>query len=141
MHAEFSRAASKEAWTDFICSLKGTKLYVLSLEPPVDVGERIIGIDLVLRDTDKPKDTDNLFNPHGNWHGSQRYNFMADDLLRGASGSTFGKNRSIAVKNRDLIFAVELVDVKLSVRPDGSHVIDDLKLSISVDNLPHARRN
>jgi hypothetical protein len=138
MQAEFLRKDSKEMWTDYIYSSNGTELYVLSFEPQVDVGKRVIGIDLVLRDVKNSKKNENLLNPPDIWHGLQPYSFMAQDLLHGANESAFGRERSIAVRSRGLHFTVELLDAKVSASSDGAHQIDHLKLSISADNLPHA---
>jgi hypothetical protein len=138
MQAEFSRRVPKRIWTDNIVSATNKKLYIFSLEPQVDVDKHIIGVDLVLRDAEKSKTDENLnlLNPPGNWHGLQPYNFMASDLLHGAEQSAFGKNRNIRVASRRLAISIQIMGVRVSTLPNGTHEIDELRLSLSADNLP-----
>lgn len=134
MQAEFSQEAAKRMWTDYIYSSENKKLYSLSLKPEVDVGGHITGIDLILRDVGNPKVTENLLDPIGNWHGLQPYSFMANDLLHGADASAFGTRRIITVKGRGLDISIQILNVRVSALPDGTHEIDELKLSLAVHN-------
>jgi len=136
MLAEFSRGTSKKAWTDYIYSPANKKLYVLFLEPQVDVGNHIIGIDLLLRDAKKPKVDENLLNPPGPWHGLQPYSFMAIDLLHGAGGSAFGAHRTVRVRRRRLDVGIQILEVRVSALSNGGYQVDELKLSVQVDNVP-----
>ena len=138
MQAQFSQGASTKAWTDHLYSPSNKKLYVLSLVPEVDVGKHAIGIDLVLRNAEKPKTGENLLSPTGNWHGLQPYNFVASDLKHGADGSVFGARRSIKVTSRKLNVVIQILGVKSRALPNGTLEIDDLKLSVFVDNLPNS---
>jgi hypothetical protein len=135
MQAEFSRAASKKVWTDYIYSPTNKKLYVFSLEPQLDVGNHIIGIDLLLRDAERPKSDENLLNPPRPWHGLQPYSFMASDLLHGAGGSAFGAHRTIRVRGRGLDVGIQILVARISALPDGAYQIDELKLSVTADNM------
>ena len=58
----FARVFEK-GWTDHLDSRSNKKLYVLSLEPEVDVGNHVIGIDLVLRNAEEPNTDENLPSP------------------------------------------------------------------------------
>jgi hypothetical protein len=108
------------------------------MEPEADVGKHVIGVDLVLRNADEPKTDENLLSPPGNSHGLQPYNFVASDLLHGADRSVFGARRSIKVTSRKLNIVIQILDVKFRTLSDGTQEIDDLKLSVSVDNLPNS---
>jgi hypothetical protein len=138
MHAQFSQGDSAKAWTDHLDSPANKKVYILSLEPDLDVGRHVIGVDLVLRDADEPKTNENLLSPAKNWHGLQPYNFVASDLLSGADRSVFGARRSIKITSRELDIEIQIVDVKLTALPDGTREIDELKLAVSANNLPNS---
>jgi hypothetical protein len=138
MQAEFSREDSTKTWTDHLYSPSNRKLYVVSLEPEVNVAKHVIGVDLVLRNAEKPKTAENLLSPVGNWHGLQPYNFVATDLMHGADKSVFGACRSIKVINRKLNVVIRILDEKIRALPDGTQEIDVLKLAVSVDNLPNS---
>ena len=136
MRAEFSPENSTKPWTDHLYSPSNKKLYDLSLEPEVSVAKHVIGVDLVLRNAENPKADENLLRPAGNWHGLQPYNFVATDLMHGADKSVFGARRSIKVTSKKLTVAIQILDEKIRALPDGTQEIDDLKLAVSVDNLP-----
>ena len=108
----------------------------MSLEPEVNVAKQVIGVDLVLRNAENPKTDENLLRPAGNWHGLQPYNFVATDLMHGADKSVFSARRSIKVTSKKLTVLIQILDAKIRALPDGTHEIDDLKLAISVENLP-----
>jgi hypothetical protein len=135
MQAQFSLERSSMLWTDSLYSPSKSNLYVLSLEPEVDVGKHVIGIDLVLRDAKKPKAGENLLNPSGKWHGLQPYSFTARDLLDGADRSAFGAHRTITVTSEGLDIRIHVLDVSVNTLLDGTHQIDKLSLSISAENL------
>jgi hypothetical protein len=139
MQIQFLRGASKEVWADQLYSPSNKKLYILSLEPELDVGRYVVGVDLVLRDAEEAKTDENLLSPAGNWHGLQPFNFMASDLLHGADKSAFGARRTIKVTSRRLNVAIQILDSKVRTSPEGTHEIDELKLSISADNLPNSQ--
>jgi hypothetical protein len=136
MHAQFSEPDSARAWTDHLDSIANKKAYTLSLEPELDVGKHVVGVDLVLRDADEPKTSENLLSPSTNWHGLQPYNFVASDLLNGSDRSAFGSRRSIKITSRELDIEIQILDVTLRTLPDGTQEIGELKLAISADNLP-----
>jgi hypothetical protein len=138
MQAEFSRRASTQAWTDYLYSPSNKKLYVLSLEPEIDVAKHVVGVDLVLRDAEKPKADENLLSPAGNWHGLQPYDFDATDAIHGAEGTVFGANRSIKVTNRQLNVVIHILDIRTRPLPDGTQELELLKLAVSVDNSPNS---
>lgn len=138
MQAEFSQGTSTTTWTDYLYSPSNKKLYILSLEPEVNVAKHVIGVDLVLRNAEKPKTDENLLSPAGNWHGLQPYNFVATDLMHGADRSVFGVRRSIKVTSRKLNVVIQILDEKISASPDGTQEIDVLKLAVSADNLPNS---
>jgi hypothetical protein len=137
MQAEFSQEDSTKAWTDHLYSPSNKKIYVLSLKPEVNLAKNVIGVDLVLRDAEKPKTDENLLSPAGIWHGLQPYNFVATDLILGADRSAFGARRSIKVRSRKLNVIIQILAAKIIASPDGTQEIDVLKLAISVDNLPN----
>src|ERR1700691_3397146 len=136
MLAQFSQGASTRAWAGQLYSPSKKKLYVLSLEPEVDVGKHVIGVDLFLRYAGEPKPGENLLSPAGNWQGLQPYNFVGSDLLHGSDRSVFGASRSIKVTSRELNIVIQILDVKVRTLSNGTQEIDDLKLSVSADNLP-----
>ena len=138
MQAQFSQGAPKAVWTDNLYSLSNKKLYVLSLNPEVNVGKHVVGIDLVLRNAEESEARKNLLSPTGKWHGLQPYNFVASDLLHGAERSAFGARRSIKVTSGGLDIEIQVLDVKVGALPDGTQEIDELKLSIFADNLPRS---
>ena len=135
MQAEYSRGALTKGWTDYTYSAAKKKLYVLSLEPQVDTAKHVIGLDVVLRDADKPNADENLLDPPGEWHGLQPYSFMASDLVNGPRGSAFGSRRSIAVTNRGLSIGIRILDVRIRTLPNSTHEISELRLALSADNL------
>jgi hypothetical protein len=138
MQAEFSRENSTKPWTDHLYSPSNKKLYDLSLEPEVNGAKHVIGVDLVLRDTENPNTDGNLLRPARNWHGLQPYNFVATDLMHGAEKSVFGARRSIKVTSKRLNIVIQILDAKIRALPDGTHEFDDLKLAVSVENLPNS---
>jgi hypothetical protein len=138
VQAEFSLKNSTKPWADHLYSPSNKKLYDLSLEPEVSVAKHVIGVDLVLRNADNLKTDENLLRPAGNWHGLQPYNFVATDLMHGADKSVFGLRRSIKVTTKKLTVVIQILDEKIRALPDGTQEIDDLKLAISVDNLPNS---
>jgi hypothetical protein len=138
MQAEFSPENSTKPWTDHLYSPSNKKLYDLSLEPGVNVAKQVIGVDLVLRNSENPKTDENLLRPAGNWHGLQPYNFVATDLMHGTDKSAFGARRSIKVMSKKLTVVIQILDAKIRALPDGTHEIDDLKLAVSVENLPNS---
>jgi hypothetical protein len=138
MQAEFSRKDSTKTWTDYLYSRSNKKLYVFTLQPDLNAAKQVIGVDLVLRDARNPNTDDNLLSPAGNWHGLQQYNFVATDLKHGADKSVFGARRSIKVTRKKLTVVIQIQDEKIRALPDGTQEIDDLKLAVSVDNLPNS---
>ena len=138
MQAEFSRERSANPWTDHLYSRSNKELYDLRPEPESNAAKHVIGVDLVLRSAVNPMTDENLLSPAGNWHGLQPYNFVATDLMHGAGKSVFGARRSIKVPSKKLVLVIQILDAKIRTLPDGTQELDDLKLAVSVDNVPNS---
>jgi hypothetical protein len=130
--ADFSRSSSAKPWSTYLVSQGGKRTYKLFLEPEYDKNRVLIGVDLQLVDARGSADV-NLLNPH-DWHGLQPYDFVASDLIQGAEKSTFGAHRTITVEGRGIAVQIDIIKVQVSPATGGGYQIDDLALSIAVDN-------
>ncbi len=142
MKVEFSREATTKRWSRQIESTAGKPAYFLKLRPEYAVGHYLIGISLVLQDARRIEGDSNLLRPSGDWHGLQPYNFMAEDLSHGPQHSAFGSHRTIINRERGIIVQIDILDARTSIRHDKNSAIppdfpqlDELSLTVSVDNL------
>jgi len=115
---------------------------MLTIQPDYAVGHYLEGVDLVLRRIGDENEDDNLLSPPENWHGLQRYNFMAWDLHADADKSAFGRIRNIVIKRLGLVVRIEVKKAATSVGPHHTPPIpadypelDELWLEVRVDNL------
>lgn len=141
-HVHFSRSEAGPRWTQYVVRTSGGPAYVLTLQPDYDIGNYLAGVDLVLRRTGDQSEDHNLLSPPGNWHGPQRYNFMAWDLHSGVDKSIFGRIRNIVIKRLGLVVRIEVEKAVTSVGPHHTPPIpadapelDELWLAVRVDNL------
>jgi hypothetical protein len=138
LHAQavFSRSSPGKAWSEFVRTTSGKKVYRLFFDPQRDVSGILVGVDLVLSDSMHGPGL-NLLNPPGNWHGLQPYDFVASDFLHGPNKSGFGAHRVISVDRKGIVVDIDVLDVKVSASPGGKTQIDTVNLSIDVQNLSH----
>jgi hypothetical protein len=136
--AHFSKGPLAEHWTAQVLGVDGKPVYDLSLEPERTKSDAVIGVDLVMRSADSQcaGDGSNLLNPRHNWHGLQPYSFVGRDLAQGTDKSIFGAHRSVKVGRNKLAVQMDVSSVKVSPLPNGDYEIDDLTVSVGIDNLP-----
>ena len=75
-----------------------------------------------------------MLEPRKNWHGLEPYDFVAADLAQGIDKSAFGAHRKIRLANLDVVVQIDLLSAGVSRAPGGEYQIDELKISLSVDN-------
>jgi len=132
--AEFSRSSSAKEWSASVLTPEGRRAYKLFFEPEYDVNRALAGVDLVLSDLQNRGSKKNLLSPPRNWHGLQPYNFVASDLLQGPDKSTFTSHRTMKIDNRGIVVQIDVLNVSLSSLPGGDHQIDEVQLSVTVNN-------
>jgi len=139
LHTEvdYGRGARVELWSADIESSAGEKQFVLWLCPEYWAGKRqLAGLDLVLNEAGVHQWEHNLLSPPGNWHGLQPNMFAANDLKQGAANSSFGAHRTMAIESRGIVVRVDVLEADTSPLSDKRSELDELRLAISVDNLP-----
>ena len=94
-------------------------VYVLSLEPGIDVGRHILTLDLVLKGSGAKTDAPNLLAPAGMWHGYQAYMFAGRDFTQGEQKSAFGEKRTIFTKRLGFVVRIDVSKVKVSLISDA----------------------
>ena len=141
-HVHFSRSQAGPRWMQYVMSTSGSPAYMLTIQPDYAVGHYLEGVDLVLRRIGDENEDDNLLSPQENWHGLQRYNFMAWDLRADVDKSAFGRIRNIVIKRLGLVVRIEVKKAATSVGPHNTPPIpadypelDELWLEVRVDNL------
>lgn len=119
-------------------TLDGKRVYQLKFEPEHGPKDEVIGLDLVLADAQKDRDSSgsNLLSPQKNWHGLQPYNFVGGDLAQGSGKSIFGSHRELKLDARKLLVRMDISKVKVSPLPNGDYQIDELEITVAVENLP-----
>ncbi len=115
--ATFSLEGADSPWSVPIKTANGRAAYVLSLEPQRDVGNRPVGVELILRRANSRSDGQNLLAPTGNWHGLQAYDFPGRDLAQGTQKTAFGEKRTIVVERLGLKVRIVLLSAKVSPLP------------------------
>jgi hypothetical protein len=133
--AYFSRTSSAKPWHAYVLTSRGTPAYKLSFEREYDVNRKLVGINLLLTDAKKTGRSMNLLNPPQNWHGLQPHFFVASDLAQGPSQSVFGAHRTIKIESKGIVVQIDILNARVSPLTGGGFQIDDLQLSITVDNL------
>ena len=134
--AEFARGSSATApWSTYVYTSDGRRAYVMWFSAEYDVAGNLVGIDLVLNRSGRRDPDFNLLAPSGNWHGLQPYMFPASDLVHGPEGTGFGASRTISVGRVRLVVKIAILASKVSKASAGSYQVDQLRLSIDVENL------
>ena len=132
--ARFSAQSAENRWSVPIKSTDGRTVYVLSLEPELDVGNHIAELELVLRRPSARNDAPNLLDPTGIWHGLQACDFPGRDLAQGVQKTVFGEKRTIHLKRLGLVVRIAVLKATVSPISAGDFQIDALDLQIVVDN-------
>ncbi len=112
----FSRADAEHPWAQYITTPSGTRLYIITLQPEYALGNRLAGVNLVLRKTEGTDTHLNLLNPYGR-HGMQPYIFNAMDLRNGIDKSAYGRARKIKVGALGLVVDIDLKQARVNVGP------------------------
>jgi len=89
-------------------------------------------------DAQKERDSpsSNLLSAQKNWHGLQPYNFVGRDLAQGSGKSIFGSHRELKLEARKLLVQMDISNVKVSPLSNGDYQIDELEITVAVENLP-----
>lgn len=132
--ATFSSSTPKDRWSVLIKSNGGRTVYVLTLEPELDVGRHVLTLVLALRRPGQKNDTANLLDPSGSWHGLQPCYFPAKDLAQGAKKAVFGEKRTIVLKRLGIVLQITISNAKVSPISGGDYQLETLDLQIEVDN-------
>jgi len=133
---EYSASSASSPWSEYIFCISGRKSYVLWLEPEKNVHGAIVIVNLILNEAGDENAESNLLAAVGNWHGLEAYDFAALDLIKGPANSAFGPSRTIRVERKHLVVKIDLLEARVQRRlPDG-YEIGQLRLNISVQNLP-----
>ena len=132
--AEFSRSSSAKEWSAWVLTSGGRRAYKLFFEREYSANRALVGVDLVLNDTRNLGPEANLLSPPRNWHGMQAYMFVASDFVQGFAKSVFGSRRTIKLNDRGIVVQIDVLNVGVSPVPGGDHQIDDVQLSVTVDN-------
>jgi len=129
--ATFSAQSPNSLLSHPVTSPDGRVLYILSLEPEIDVHNRIVCVDV---DLHRPgvRDT-NLLEPEGRWHGIQPYTLVADDLVRGPDRSIYGDSRLIVARKLGLALRITVVEAEIS--SEMPHQIERLTLQMTLDDI------
>jgi hypothetical protein len=123
------------AWKANVYSSSSRKVYVLWLYPEYEAHQNLAGVDLVLNEAGDHDWDKNLLAPRGDWHGHWPFMISAFDLADGPQGMSSGPDIRIPVKDKGIVVETHILDAKVSALPDGSYKLEQLELSISVENL------
>ncbi len=100
-------------WTAEIRDESGKPIYKLTLEPMCMVGGYVIGVDLLLKDADRPNEY-NLLCPDDVCIGLQKFDFNARDFVHGPDKSIFGAKRTMSVPGRNIVVTATVLNVVVS---------------------------
>ena len=138
--AEFARGSSPTAtWSTYIYTSDGRRAYVMWFSPEYDVAGNLVVLELVLNRIGRHDPDFNLLAPSGNWHGLQPYTFAGSDLAHGPERTGFGASRTISAGRVRLVVKIVILAAKVSKTSTGSYQVDQLRLSIDVENLQPAK--
>lgn len=133
--ATFSADSPEKEWSVPIKSSDGFVRYILWLEPDFDTEHHVVTVELVLQKRGDKPNGPNLLDPTGRRHGLQAYDFAASDLAKGVQKSAFGKNRTIPLKNLEMIVRVVISSAKVARISAAKYQLEALKLKIEVNNI------
>ena len=87
--------------------------YEASLIADPDDRGRPIVVNLIFRRSGTASGAQNLVEPAGNWHGTEPFSMVANDVKNGVS-SVFGLHRRLPIHGRDASLSMTIEDVQVT---------------------------
>jgi hypothetical protein len=94
--------------------------YRFALIPDTDVERHLVVFELSLVGAGRVWRANNLLDPTGRVHGSQKWTFAASDFAHGTENSGYGATRTIDLPNRGLTVQIDVVRAAVTPTPATS---------------------
>jgi hypothetical protein len=123
-------------WAENIEDERGLRKYTLYFyfKPSLGARRQLDGVELRMTKNLNSKD-ENLLAPIRDWHGLERFLFMAWDLSHGPEQSTFGNPRHFIVKKLDLAIDLCVSEVNVTGSEPGYYTLNKLQLTLNTRSI------